>query len=221
MFGAVSDCQQMLNYGKLPNDKYMINWPNCGNDYFVDWPNMNPDQRAAALEKAKEFTQGFVYYIQEELGFSNLRLADEFPTKDHFPMIPYDREARRAKGKVFLTVDHLERPYDHTYYRTGVAVGDYPIDHHHDKNPEAPEIAFINIKVPSYTIPLGALIPERVTNLIMAEKNISVSNIVNGATRLQPVVLGIGQAAGAWPHFPLPWTSARTTFRFEGFNRNS
>ncbi|MEL6483268.1 MAG: FAD-dependent oxidoreductase, partial [Bacteroidota bacterium] len=39
MFGSVSDCQQMLNYGKLPNKKYMINWPNCGNDYFVDWPN--------------------------------------------------------------------------------------------------------------------------------------------------------------------------------------
>jgi hypothetical protein len=32
--------------------------------------------------------------------------------------------------------------------------------------------------------------------LLVAEKNISVSHIANGATRLQPVVLGIGQAAG-------------------------
>ena len=30
----------------------------------------------------------------------------------------------------------------------------------------------------------------------MCEKNISVSHITNGATRLQPVVMGIGQAAG-------------------------
>ncbi|MFS4416545.1 FAD-dependent oxidoreductase [Maribacter sp. 2307ULW6-5] len=198
MFGSVSSCQQMLNYGKLPNDKYMINWPNCGNDFFVDWPNMNAVQREEALKKAKSFTQGFVYYIQNELGFANLRLAmDEFPTADGYPMIPYDREARRAKAQVFLTVNHLERPYDFGLYKTGVAVGDYPIDHHHDKNPDTPEIDFINIKVPSYNVPLGALIPENVPHFIVAEKNIGVSNIVNGATRLQPVVLGIGQAAGA------------------------
>ena len=197
MFGAVSDCQQMLNYGKLPNNKYMINWPNCGNDYYVAWPKMSPDEREAALNKAKSFTLGFIYYIQQELGFKNLRLAEEFPTMDHLPMIPYDREARRVKGQVFLTVDHLERPYDFNLYRTGIAVGDYPIDHHHDKNPQAPQIDFINIKVPSYNIPLGALVPENTPNFLVAEKNISVSNIVNGATRLQPVVLGIGQAAGA------------------------
>ncbi|TMM58568.1 FAD-dependent oxidoreductase [Maribacter algarum] len=196
MFNAVSNCQQMLNYGKLPNNKYMMNWPNCGNDFYLNWPELNASKRKEKLKEAKAFTQGFVYYIQNELGFKNLRVAEEFPTKDNFPMIPYDREARRIKGKTFLTVDHLEKPYDFDLYKTGVAVGDYPIDHHHDKNPDAPEIEFINIKVPSYNIPLGSLIPEKVENFIVAEKNISVSNIVNGATRLQPVVLGIGQAAG-------------------------
>ena len=197
MFGSVTDCQQMLNYGKLPNKKYMINWPNCGNDYFVDWPNMNKKEQEDALQRAKAFTQGFVYYIQNELGFKNLRLAEEFPTKDNFPMIPYHREGRRVDGKVTLTVNHLESPYDFNFYKTGIAVGDYPIDHHHNKNPEAPEIDFINIKVPSYSIPLGSLIPEKTENFLVADKNISVSNIVNGTTRLQPVVLGIGQAAGA------------------------
>jgi hypothetical protein len=82
-------------------------------------------------------------------------------------------------------------------YRTGIAVGDYPIDHHHDKNPETPEIDFINIRIASYNIPMGVLIPENTPDFLVAEKNISVSNIVNGTTRLQPVVLGIGQAAGA------------------------
>jgi hypothetical protein len=41
------------------------------------------------------------------------------------------------------------------------------------------------------------LIPEETEGLIVAEKSISVTNLVNGATRLQPVVLQIGQAAGA------------------------
>lgn len=197
MFGGVSGCEQMLNYGKLPNNKYMMNWPNCGNDFYLNWPELTATERGQKLQQAKAFTQGFVYYIQNELGFRNLRVAQEFPTEDDFPMIPYDREARRIRGKTFLTVDHLERPYEFNYYRTGIAVGDYPIDHHHDKNPNAPEIEFINIKVPSYNVPLGSLVPETVENFIVAEKNISVSNIVNGATRLQPVVLGIGQAAGA------------------------
>ncbi len=197
MFGSVSDCQQMLNYGKLPNNKYMMNWPNCGNDFYLNWPELTSEERNIKLKEAKAFSQGFVYYIQNELGFKNLRLAEEFPTKDGFPMIAYDREARRIRGQVFLTVDHLERPYDFDFYKTGVAVGDYPIDHHHDKNPETPQIEFINIKVPSYTIPMGCLIPEKIENFLVAEKNISVSNIVNGTTRLQPVVLGIGQAAGA------------------------
>lgn len=197
MFEAVLDCEQMLNYAKLPGGKYMLNWPNCGNDFFMDWPNMSKSEQATALEKAKMHTQGFVFYIQQELGFKNLRLADEFPTKDGFALIPYDRESRRVKGKVYLTANHLERPFDYNLYRTGVAVGDYPIDHHHDKNPDAPEIDFISIRIPSYSIPLGSLIPEDKPNFIVAEKNISVTNIANGTTRLQPVVLGIGQAAGA------------------------
>jgi len=198
MFGGVSGCEQMLSYGKLPNNKYMMNWPNCGNDFYLNWPELSMEEREQKLKEAKAFTQGFVYYIQNELGFKNLRIAEEFPTKDNFPMIPYDREARRVKGKAFLTVDHLDKPYDYNLYKTGIAVGDYPIDHHRDKNPKGtPEIDFINIRVPSYNIPLGSLIPESIENFIVAEKNISVSNIVNGATRLQPVVLGIGQAAGA------------------------
>jgi hypothetical protein len=73
-------------------------------------------------------------------------------------------------------------------------VGDYPIDHHHDKYPNAPEIDFP--KVPSFSIPFGALIPKEIPGLIVADKPISVSNIVNGSTRLQPAVLQIGQAAG-------------------------
>jgi len=197
MFGGVSSCEQMLTYGKLPNNKYMMNWPNCGNDFYVNWPELSSEERQEKLQEAKAFTQGFVYYIQNELGFKNLRVAEEFPTKDNFPMIPYDREARRIKGKTLLIVDHLERPYDYNVYKTGVAVGDYPIDHHHDKFSEAPEIDFINIRIPSYNVPLGSLVPESTAHFIVAEKNISVSNIVNGTTRLQPVVLGIGQAAGA------------------------
>jgi len=193
------DCGKMLDYGKLPNGKYMINWPNCGNDYYLNIVEMDREEREEALKAAKAATLRFVYYIQHELGFTHLGLAEEeYPTPDDLPMIPYHRESRRYYGLVDFTLPYVLNPYHapNPFYRTGVIVGDYTIDHHHKKNPEAPAIDFIKIRVPSYNVPLGALIPKGHDGLILAEKSISVSNIVNGASRLQPVVLGIGQAAG-------------------------
>ncbi|WP_241559114.1 FAD-dependent oxidoreductase [Chitinophaga barathri] len=195
-----NNCNKMMQYGRLPNNKYMINWPKSGNDYYLNIIEKTPAEREEALKAAKLHSLRFVYYLQTALGYRNLGIADdEFPTADKLPMIPYHRESRRLKGEALLTVNHVAKPYEQPQplYRTGIAVGDYTIDHHHEKNPSAPKIDFVKIRVPSYNIPLGSLLPKEVDGLIVAEKSIGVTNIVNGATRLQPVVLGIGQAAGA------------------------
>lgn len=193
------NCYKMLQYGRLPNNKYMINWPACGNDFYLNVIEKSPEERKALLEEAKLHSLRFVYYMQTKLGYRNLGIADdEYPTTDRLPMIPYYRESRRVKGLVTFSYEDMLNPYARSLplYRTGIAVGDYPIDHHHAKNPAAPLIEFVKIKVPSYNVPMGSLIPEGVDGLIVAEKSISVTNIVNGATRLQPVVLQLGQAAG-------------------------
>ncbi|MCE5174931.1 MAG: FAD-dependent oxidoreductase [Bacteroidales bacterium] len=192
--------QKMLTYGKLPNDKYMINWPGYGNDYYLNIIEMTPEERVEALKKAKSVTMGFVYFIQKELGMNTLGLADdEYPTFDKLPFIPYHRESRRIHGLVRFKENHILNPYTQSekLYRTTIAVGDYPVDHHHNRytgEEKLPDLSFH--PVPSYGLPLGTLIPQNVDGLIVAEKSISVSNIVNGTTRLQPVVLQIGQAAG-------------------------
>ena len=190
-------CEQLLSYAKLPNNKYLINWPIEGNDIYLNVLEMNAKEREKAYIAAKEVTLRFIYYMQTKLGFKQLGFAkDEYPTADFFPFLPYHREGRRLKGLVRMDVNHILEPYrkQSPLYRTGIAVGDYPIDHHHDKYPNAPEIDFP--KVPSFSIPFGALIPKEIPDLIVADKPISVSNIVNGSTRLQPAVLQIGQAAG-------------------------
>lgn len=192
--------EKMMTYGKLPNGKYMINWPIEGNDYYVNAIEMSEEQRVIEFEKAKQFSLCFLYYMQTELGFSTYGLdKNEFPTSDHFPLIPYFRESRRIHGLVRFNVNHVSKPFSQpeALYRTGVAVGDYPIDHHHKRYPDwekLPELHFY--PVPSYNVPLGTLVPKDVDGLIVAEKSISVSNLLNGSTRLQPVVLQIGQAAG-------------------------
>lgn len=194
-----NDCFRMLTYGRLPNNKFMINWPKKGNDIYLNIVEKSREERQKMLVDAKQMTLRFVYYIQHELGFKNLGIDyDEYPTKDGFPMIPYHRESRRLKAKSLFALQHVMTPYDtpEAYYRTGVVVGDYTIDHHHYKYGNAPEIDFVKIRVPSYNVPMGSLIPADFEGLIVAEKSIGVTNIVNGATRLQPVVLGIGQAVG-------------------------
>ena len=192
------DAKKMLDYAKLPNGKYMLNWPNKGNDTYLNIVEKTIDERKIKLEKAKQTTLRFIYFIQQQLGFKNLGLVnDEFPTADKLALMPYYREGRRVKGLVRFTINNIAKPFErNALYRTGISVGDYPIDHHHKKNDAAPQ-HFQFYAVPSYNVPLGALIPQTIDGLIVAEKGISVSNIVNGTTRLQPVVMLTGQAAGA------------------------
>lgn len=129
----------------------------------------------------------------------------------HFPPFPYVRESRRLVGVSTMTIDDIRR--DNKLKRTlvnnrnTVALGEYPTDIHGknaDEYLEADLGETFN-KLPNdwhgdgglFQIPLGVFIPEKIDGLLAAEKNISVSRVVNGSTRLQPVTMLTGQAAGA------------------------
>lgn len=192
---------EMLRYGKLPNGKYMINWPIEGNDYYTNVVEASPEIREQEFARAKERTKRFLYFMHKELGFDHLGLADdEYPTADRFPFMPYHRESRRIKGVVRFDLNHLQHPYDQAQplYRTCIAVGDYPVDHHHAAYTDTESLPDLHFhSIPSFGVPLGVVIPTSHPHLLVAEKSASISNIVNGTTRLQPVVMQLGQAAGA------------------------
>ena len=209
------NCEEMMDYARLPNDKFLINWPNNGNDFYLNVLEMSHQERKILYEEAKNRTRQFIYFIQTEGGFKNLGFADdEYGTEDLFPHIPYHRESRRLDGLTMLTMNELIDPYatDNDLYKTAIGVGDYPLDHHRDLNPSPPshliepgdrepyqfETRYEAFpKIPSFSIPFGTLIPKTIDGLLVAEKSISVSSIANGSSRLQPVVMTIGQAAGA------------------------
>lgn len=180
--------EKMITYGKLPGGKYMINWPIEGNDYYVNMIDMDAAERAEAVRRAKNHTLCFVHFLQTELGFRTLGLADdEFPTGDRLPFYPYHRESRRIHGLVRFTLNDITDPYANTLYRTAIGVGDYPIDQHHTRYPEWSSLPNLYFHpVPSYGVPLGVMLPASQPGLIVAEKSISVTNLVNGSTRLQP-----------------------------------
>ena len=130
----------------------------------------------------------------------------------HFPCRPYVRESRRLAGVKTMTVKDVIR--DPQLKRTlknktdSVALGEYPIDLHGSSDSQYLDVDLGETKesIPNdwqyikgglFQIPAGVLIPEKINGLLAAEKNISVSRTVNGATRLQPVTMLTGQAAGA------------------------
>lgn len=189
----------MLSYGRLPDGYMMLNWPVCANDYFAEYLDMSASQRDSVILKAKQRTLGYIYFLQTELGFKNIGIADDvFPTADGLPFFPYWREARRIAGRDTMTVDAAKRPYEYDLYTRAIAVGDYPVDHHHVQNPRREELSHLWWgRIPSFSVPMGVLIPVKVEDFLVADKAISTSWEMNGGTRLQPVVMELGQAAGA------------------------
>ena len=189
--------EMMLSYGLLPGGEMMINWPVEANDFYANIIEMSREERDSVIALAKQRTLGFLYFLQTGLGMKNLGLADEYPSEDGLALFPYYRESRRIEGEHLFTLDEARERYSTNAYRTGVCVGDYPVDHHHHGHPNwesLPKMIFAPI--PSFTLPMGSLVPLKVEDLIVAEKSISVTNLINGSTRLQPVVVEIGQCAG-------------------------
>ena len=221
--------EQFLNYGRLPGGLYMINWPQCGNDYGEGLGRLIASQEARYefLQQAFWHTQSFARFIQTQLGrryglaegifpvisdkgqeVSSHQLANN-PNHSSFALHPYYRESRRVVGVTTVREQDIlplaggrvaPLPVDAAGRVTGIAIGNYANDHHY------PGIDF-QVRSKSirwggrwtgtpFTLPYGCLIPAAVDGLLVCEKNISVSHIANGATRLQPVVMGIGQAAG-------------------------
>ncbi|MDJ0648591.1 MAG: FAD-dependent oxidoreductase [Xenococcaceae cyanobacterium MO_188.B19] len=208
--------EKFLSYGRLTDNLYMINWPLAGNDYGVGLERLikSESSKKEFLTEAYNHSYSFAAYIQSELGKSCSLAPDIFPHQDSslnsaFALYPYYRESRRLIGKTTITEkDILPRangcaaplPVNEAGVVSAIAVGNYPNDHHYPgiKFPLQPK----SIKWGGrwtgtpFTIPYDAIVPESLDGLLVAEKNISVSHIANGSTRLQPVVMNIGQAAG-------------------------
>jgi hypothetical protein len=83
-------------------------------------------------------------------------------------------------------------PNGGTSYHDAVGVGSYRIDLH----PSTGGDNYIDVGSVPFEIPLGALLPIRVRNLLPAAKNIGTTHITNGCYRLHPVEWNIGEVVG-------------------------
>jgi hypothetical protein len=198
--------ENFLNYGRLPGGRFMINWPICGNDYGTRVGRLleSETSRHEFNQECLWHSQNFAHFIQSQLGRHYGLSMGVFPhALDAFALHPYYRESRRLLGLTTICEqDILPMPGGRVaaIFDDAIAIGNYPNDHHYPgiKYPLRPKSIRWGGRWTGtpFTISYRCLIPATVDGFLVCEKNISVSHIANGATRLQPVVLGIGQAAG-------------------------
>src|SRR6476469_7695514 len=214
--------EQFLNYGRLPGGLLMINWPIRGNDYGegVDRLIKSEASRQEFLQESLWHTQSFARFIQTQLGRRYGLAQNIFPIStienqqnssllSSFALHPYYRESRRLRGISTVTEQDIlpivggrvaKLPINSEGICETIAIGNYANDHHYTTGdiPLQPKSIRWGGRCTGtpFTIPYSALIPESTDGILVCEKNISVSHMANGATRLQPVVMNIGQAAG-------------------------
>ncbi|MEH2418390.1 FAD-dependent oxidoreductase [Nostoc sp.] len=196
--------ETFLNYGRLPGGLFMINWPICGNDYGQGVGRLISDvSRGEFIQESRWHSQNFAHFIQKQLGRRYGLAKKVFPhTPTAFALHPYYRESRRLLGLTTvreqdilpIAAGRVASIYE------AIAIGNYANDHHYPgvQFPLQPKSIRWGGRWTGtpFTIPYSCLIPATTDGFLVCEKNISVSHIANGATRLQPVVMGIGQAAG-------------------------
>lgn len=102
------------------------------------------------------------------------------------------RESRRVRGEAYLTREDAER---FAKYDDGICRCRYPIDIHNPSGVGTEIGRFPNGEW--YEIPYGCIVPQRIDNLLIAGRPISVDHAVHSSMRVMPPACTVGQAAGA------------------------
>lgn len=181
--------------GAEPYDVTLLNWPQ--NDYFLG-NTFDCENAEENREMAKQLTLSFFYWLQTEApngdkkGYPFFRACGEaVGTEDGMTKAYYVRESRRILSKFTVRETDVTEGGNPDFYDS-VGVGSYPIDLHITTQTNS----FFYKPSLRFTIPLGAMIPVRITNLIPACKNIGATHLTGGCYRLHPVEWNVGESAG-------------------------
>lgn len=203
--------QQQFEAGAIPGDVSLINWPQ--NDYLLgNLIDVSEDEATRHRHAAMELSLALLYWLQTEAprsdgrtGWPELRLRKDIVDTTHgLARRPYIRESRRIRAMFTVKEQHVGQAarmqetgqsadeVRAASFTDAVGIGSYRIDLH----PSTGGDNYIDIPSLPFEIPLGALLPQRMKNLLPACKNLGVTHITNGCYRLHPVEWNIGEAAG-------------------------
>jgi hypothetical protein len=196
--------------GTYEGDITSVNWPQ--NDYFLgNLIGASSEEFKYHVDRAKQLSLSLLYWLQTEAprpdggtGWPGLRLRkDIMGTEDGLAKYPYIRESRRIKAVFTILEEHVG--VQNRALVTGKSTGNKAADfydsvgigyYHIDLHPATNGVNYVDFESMPFQIPLGALLPKRMKNLLPANKNIGTTHITNGCYRLHPVEWSIGEAVG-------------------------
>jgi hypothetical protein len=215
---AAFGLERTISYGRLPGGLVMLNWPLHGNDWHRGLQRAFDADPRAEQELMAEMQAHSLHFADQLQRCSDgwLKRGEAFPQEAGSPApwlaaMPYWREGRRMIGvKTVIEQDLLPQtsgqsiaalPFNDAGELDSIAVGNYANDHHYP-GPDwllAPKSCRWGGRWSGtpFCIPYQALVSADVDNLLAADKCFSTSHMANGATRLQPLIFNVGQAAGA------------------------
>lgn len=201
--------RQQMRGDHLRSDITVVNWPM--NDYVGGSVFGVPDADVHR-QRAKNLSLSLLYWLQTEAprpdggtGWKGLRLrADIAGTSDGLAMAPYIRESRRLRARHTILEHEVSSEFrgdrGAERFHDTVGVGHYFwLDMHATTGGRLGAAG----QPSPFQIPLRALLPQRVRNVIAGAKNIGTTQISNGCYRLHPVEWSIGEAAGSVAAFCL------------------
>jgi hypothetical protein len=188
----------------------IVNWPQ--NDFLTgNLIDVSDKEFEKNIQNSKQLSLSLFYWLQTEAprrdggaGWPGLRLrGDIYGTEDGMAKYPYIRESRRIKAVFTILEEHVGKANREMVagktdgkvaadFFDSVGTGYYHIDLH----PTNSGNNYIDFDSLPFQIPLGALLPVRMTNLFPANKNIGTTHLTNGCYRLHPVEWSIGEAVG-------------------------
>ena len=196
--------------GFYPGDICLVNW--AQNDYSLGTLTSSAAAAAHHIARAKQQSFSLLYWLQTEAprpdggaGWQGLRLRpDIVGTEDGLAKYPYIRESRRIRAEFTVLEQHVSTrarmrqtrlsrdEVTAEPFKDSVGIGSYKMDVHATTG-GGPGLFLSTLP---FQIPLGALIPKRMENLLPACKNLGVTHLTNGCYRLHPVEWNIGESAG-------------------------
>ncbi len=207
--------RRLINPGNFLPGTYaggatIVNWPQ--NDYFLgNIVDVSEGEIKKHVNRGKQLSLSLLYWLQTEVprpdggtGWPGLRLRkDIMGTEDGLAKYPYIRESRRIKAQFTILEEHVgaenrimvagkKKGSKAARFEDSVGIGYYHIDLH----PSSGGNNYIDFGSLPFQIPLGALLPVRMKNILPANKNIGTTHITNGCYRLHPVEWSIGEAVG-------------------------
>lgn len=197
----------------------IVNWPM--NDYALGHVLGDPASAARHVEAARGLSLSLLYWLQTEaprpdggVGYPGLRLRGDLTgSDDGLALRPYLRESRRIRAEYTITENDVSvavrGAHGATRHADSVGTGAYRIDLH----PSTGGDPFVDIPTYPFEIPLGALLPVRVENLLPAAKNLGTTHVSNGCYRVHPVEWTVGEAAGRLASYCLRHATRPTNVR--------